>query len=349
MKKCVGKSYMLKNVYGNKNRNWLLSLLLVFTLALLGWGVSVLIDSFIPLWLLLGFAVVYSLGKFLSYYTRRYKSVGRAYRLILNLFAISLFGLLVWSGISLFTQQFMHSPVVGTFVFLAEIVIFIWVCKVVARNRWRQPSMKLTVFSSICLLIIFAFAGVQPFSGYKDQIFEWVNTDTGTGTEESLSSDGALSTNTEGEFGTETEEEPSTNKELSIGLEVMEKVNSIRRERGSPELYWDDKLYEYSLAHANAMASQKRLFHSSMYEPYAENAWGGEGSKSWTAQTIVNSWMDSDMHRTWLLCPHLRHVAVGVAYSTNGMYAAWTFWRSETQLSDWWYQYTPDSPPSWWY
>ena len=97
------------------------------------------------------------------------------------------------------------------------------------------------------------------------------------------------------------------------------------------------------------MANQRELFHSDMNLPYAENAWGGEGSKSWGAETIVNSWMNSSKHRTWLLCPHLKHIAVGIAYSNNGMYASWTFWRNETVDSDWWYQYTPDSPPEWWY
>jgi len=340
---------MLKSVYSNKNRNWLLSLLLILTLTLLGCGISVLINSYIPLWLLFGIAVVYSSEKFLNYYTRRYKGIGKTYRLALNLYAIFLFGLIIWSGIALFSQQFLHSPIVGALIFISEIIAFIWISRVVARNGWRWPSMKMTIIFSICLLLIFAFAGVQPFSGYKDQVFEWVHSDTGTETEEGISSNGELGTSTEEEHGTDTEEEPSANRELSIGLEVVELVNAIRRERGSSELEWDDQLYDYSVAHASDMASQERLFHTSMYESYAENAWGGEGWKSWTAQDIVDSWMNSDFHRTWLLCPNLRHVAVGVAYSTNGMYAAWTFWRSETHSSDWWYVDTPSTPPSWWY
>ncbi|MFC1979767.1 CAP domain-containing protein, partial [Chloroflexota bacterium] len=88
------------------------------------------------------------------------------------------------------------------------------------------------------------------------------------------------------------------------------------------ELVWDDNLYEYSLAHSKDMARENRLFHTNMNLPYAENAWGGQGSQSWGAETIVESWMNSDMHRTWLLCPHLKHVAVGAAYSSNGMYAS---------------------------
>ena len=37
--------------------------------------------------------------------------------------------------------------------------------------------MKLTVFSLICLFVIFAFAGVQPMAGYKDNFLAgWSNT-----------------------------------------------------------------------------------------------------------------------------------------------------------------------------
>jgi len=147
----------------------------------------------------------------------------------------------------------------------------------------------------------------------------------------------------------EVVKELANNKELRIGLEVVELVNAIRKERGSPEFVWDDKLSEYSLAHSRDMASEGRLFHSDMLLPYGENAWGGEGSKSWGAEKIVETCMNSPKHRTWLLCPHLKHVTVGIAYSSNGMYASWTFWRKETTRSDWWYQYTPDNPPEWWY
>ena len=347
---------MLKKLSNIKNKKGVLSLLFVLALSLAGWGISVLICSFIPLWLLLGFSIIFSIEKWLSYYTRKYKIVGKIYRLILNLSALSLLGLLIWSGVSLFTQQFMQSPLIGSLLFLLELAVFIWLCRIVSRNSWRRPSMKLTVACLICIFVVFSFAGVQPFSNYKDEAVEKITSFINTQREEAerrAAEARAQEIERLRNLGfsdpASVVEELSTNKELRIGIEVLEKVNAIRKERGSPELQWDSELYEYSLAHANDMAAQKRLFHSSMYEPFAENAWGGEGSKSWTAQTIVDSWMNSSMHRTWLLCPSLRHVAVGVAYSNNGMYAAWTFWRGETSLSDWWYVYSPDNPPEWWY
>lgn len=124
--------------------------------------------SFIPLWLLLGISVIYSVEKWLTYYTRRYKIVGRIYKLVLNLSVLSLLGLLISSALLLFTQQFRQGPIVGSLVFVLELAVFVWLCRVVLKNSWRQPSMKLTVISLICLFLIFSFAGVQPMVDYKD-------------------------------------------------------------------------------------------------------------------------------------------------------------------------------------
>ena len=148
--------------------NWLKPILLIGALSICGLIVSRFVGSLIPFWLLFGFSVFFSVEKWLSYYIRRYKIVGRTYRLILNLSALSLLGLLVWSGVSLFTQQFMQSPFIGSLVFLLELAVFIWLCRVVSKNSWRQPSMKLTVASLVCLFLIFSFAGVQPMTDYKD-------------------------------------------------------------------------------------------------------------------------------------------------------------------------------------
>jgi curved DNA-binding protein CbpA len=152
-----------------KNKR-LCSLLFVFALSLVGLGISAHIGSFIPFWLLLSFSVIFSVEKWLSYYiyARKYKIVGKIYRLVLNLSVLSLLGLLISSCVLLFTQQFLQSPLIGSFLFLTELIALIWLSRVVSRNSWRQPSMKLTVFCVICLFLVFSFAGVQPMAHYKD-------------------------------------------------------------------------------------------------------------------------------------------------------------------------------------
>jgi S1-C subfamily serine protease len=147
----------------------------------------------------------------------------------------------------------------------------------------------------------------------------------------------------------ETEEAQS--KVEVLEHEVLALVNSERSSRGITPLVWDNKLHEIAREHSEEMARRGELFHSSMYEPYAENCWGGgPGSLYYnTASDIVSSWMGSPKHRTWLLCPHLKHIGVGIAISDKGMYASWTFWRNETSYSDWWYSNGSNSPPDWWY
>jgi len=147
------------------------------------------------------------------------------------------------------------------------------------------------------------------------------------------------------------ETEKAQGKIEALEREVLALVNSERASREAGLLVWDEDLHEIASEHSREMARRGELFHSSMYEPYAENCWGGgPGSLYYNkASDIVSSWMGSSPHRTWLLCPHLRHIGVGIAVSDDGMYASWTFWRSETSDSDWWYSNGSSSPPDWWY
>jgi len=146
----------------------IVGIILAYVLAIVVLIVVVGPFSFIPLWLLLGVSLIYSIEKWLTHYTGKYKIVGWIYRLILNLSVLSLLGFLISSGVLLFTQRLMQSPLIGSLVFLAELAVFIWLCRIVSKNSWRQPSMRLTVFSLICLFLIFSFAGVQPMAHYKD-------------------------------------------------------------------------------------------------------------------------------------------------------------------------------------
>ena len=147
---------------------WLLTFLLIFALSVLGFGIVAVVGSPIPLWLLLGFSIIYSIERWFNPVTRKVKAVGKLYRLALNLSTLSMLGLLVLSGVWLFSEQLAYSPLVGSLIFLAELIFFIWLYRIVSKNSWRQPSMKLTVFSLICLFLIFSFAGVQPMASYKD-------------------------------------------------------------------------------------------------------------------------------------------------------------------------------------
>jgi hypothetical protein len=156
--------------------NWTRVLLMIAAVSIAGVVASVFVESYVPFCLLLGFSVFYCVERWSGYYTWKHKSVGKVYRLVLNLSLLSLLGLLTWSGVLLFTQRFMQSPLVGSILFVFEFAVFVWLCRVASRNSWRQPSMKLTVFSVIGVFLIFAFAGVQPLSAYKDSVVNSVYT-----------------------------------------------------------------------------------------------------------------------------------------------------------------------------
>ncbi len=162
----------------------------------------------------------------------------------------------------------------------------------------------------------------------------------------------AIAINDAKPFITETREiEEAQSKIEALELKVLTLVNSERSSRGTALLVSNDKLHEIAREHSKEMARRGELFHSSMHEPYAENCWGGSPGSFYYfgAADIVNGWMESPKHRTWLLCPRLKHIGMGIAVSDGAMYASWTFWRSETSYTDWWYSNGSNSPPDWWY
>jgi len=149
--------------------NWLLALLLIFALSVLGLGLNTLTRSSVPFWLLLGFSTIFSVEKWFRKATLN-KPIGKLYRLVLNLALLSILSLLIWSSFQLAAKQLASTPLISSIVFLAELVFLIWMWRKVAKNSWRFPSMKLTVFTLVCIALVFAFAGVPPLSIYKDNL-----------------------------------------------------------------------------------------------------------------------------------------------------------------------------------
>ena len=278
------------------------------------------------------------------------------YKLFLNLLVLALFGLIVWSAIKLFSGGFLTSPLIGSVVFFVEIVAFVLLCRHARANRWRPPSVVATTLVVMAMLIVMAFAGVHPISNYKDRVVSdisgFIKSSDNQSKVTSITPD---TQNTQADTQYEGQNTNQSNVDIDdraakIEREVLALVNGIRTNRKTPILVWDDELYIHSKNHTKEMAERKQLFHTNVGIPYAENCWGGEGSTWWDANTIVDSWMNSDFHRTWLLCPNLKHIAVGVVISDTGMYASWTFWVSETNYdTDWWYSNGTNKPPSWWY
>lgn len=304
--------------------NRLKALLLVFILSLVGLRISTFVDSLLPLWLLLGFSVFYSIENWFYYPTRRHKGLGKLYRLVLNVSLLLLLGLLIWSGIKLFSQQLFHSPPVDALMFLAQLGLLIGMGRTVSRNSWRWPSMKLTVFWVSVVAIVFAFAGVQPMASYKDGIAARLETYRA---EQQIKHE---------EQQRRAEETTATPAEV-LTIEEIERqafnlINQERQKAGLTPTSWDDALYCLSKDHTEDMANKGTLFHAPVGASYAENAWGASWSairRENLANTMVNSWMSSPLHRAWMLHGSLRTSVVSIVDDGRGQYASWTFWMRE--------------------
>jgi len=142
---------------------------------MVGLGISKFIGTHIPFWILFGFSLIYSIEKWFYYWLRKYKAVGTLYRILLNLSILFLISIIVWTGIKLFSTGFIYDPLIGSLIFIGELVFLIWLWRVVGKNSWRKPSMKLTIFVLLVIGVIFAFAGVQPMANYKDDAIAKVN------------------------------------------------------------------------------------------------------------------------------------------------------------------------------
>ncbi len=156
---------------------WLLAPVLIFSCSLVGLGITLFIGTAIPLYLLLGFSTIFSIENwyYLPLATRKHRYIGNLYRLLLNFIMLFLLGFIIWTSTKLFSQQYFNSQLVGSFILFAELVLFAWMWKVVSRNSWRWPSMKLTILVLLVVFIVLAFASVNPFSTYKDTIIDKIS------------------------------------------------------------------------------------------------------------------------------------------------------------------------------
>jgi len=149
---------------------WITALLFIFSFSLAGLGISIAVGNFIPFWILFGFSFIFAIEKWFYYRLKQYKGLGTPYRVLLNLSMITTIGITIWTGIKLFAMEFVQNPLIGSLIFIGELVFLIWLWRIVRKNSWRWPSMKLTAFTVLVIIVIFAYAGVQPAATYKNEL-----------------------------------------------------------------------------------------------------------------------------------------------------------------------------------
>jgi uncharacterized protein YkwD len=320
-----------------------LALLLVFTCIIIGLGISAFTGTNISLWLLIGFSIIFSIEYWYYYQTRKHVYIGRIYKTFLNIALLSVLGLCIWSGIQVFSKQFFQNQLIGSIIFIAEIICLIWLLTVLNRNRNRRPSMKVTAFSLLCLFIIFAFAGVQPFEQYKDSAFSAFNNwskslqsdaqETGISTQDNSASESNQNIITETilnpKWWSGTDEKSITSR----SQELFELTNEERINNGLSSLQRNTQLDKLAQEKAESMdqanvqtglthcgfEERARIAQSIGFNTVAENiAYGG-----FEASSFIDMWMSSPLHKANMLDRRFTHIGIGI----YGKYAVQFFGR----------------------
>lgn len=120
---------------------------------------------------------------------------------------------------------------------------------------------------------------------------------------------------------------------MATGAEILTHrlINRERRKRGIPPVRWSREMYRLAKDQAHYCARRGEMVHSGRCALQGgENLCGGEGHYS--PRSFVRIWLRSPRHREWMLSPKVKTVAVGIASSKKGMYAAWSFTGREEQL-----------------
>ncbi len=245
-------------------------------------------------------------GRFLNRWRRR------TFKLLLCLIAVASLVFLSWTTYYLLQRK--ENPVWGSdsVWYVAAVVgglaILFWSAKLIRSYRCKKtaPSFKLVSLSLLVIVIVLAFAGIEPLHDYKDRLI-----------------------NAAEDRWEQWQEEKELATQQGIAeqeREVNNLINEERAKRGLRPAVWSEQMHLLAKDQSDKMAQQRRLFHSNRYAlEGGENAWGGESGHHWTPRDIVNSWMGSPRHRAWVLDPRVRIAGVGISHSDGGMYAAWAF------------------------
>jgi len=92
-------------------------------------------------------------------------------KLLLDLLVIACLVIAGWIGYRLFVLHEL-TPVTGSIALIADIGVLIWGISALRSSRyiWKAPSFKFVFFSLLGIVLILAFAGIQPLASYKDKV-----------------------------------------------------------------------------------------------------------------------------------------------------------------------------------
>ncbi len=298
---------------------WLLALSFIFIFIIIGLTINLLIDKIFPIFLLLGFALIFSFDKWLFFYLKSSKFFGIFFRLIINISLLCLLIFLIWFIYGNIYKQNDMYILINIVILLFGIILFIWLSRIVIKNRWRKPSMKLTTFFLVIVLVFFHFCNITPFSDYSRNFFNY--TQPGI---ENIFSSLKYGLNNLSAWLSGTSEE-SIEKRVQALYEV---TNQERIKYGLKPFTTNLVLEQLAQQHAEDMYNRASVDHSgfnnranivlnSGFRTVAENCAGG----GYEASSFIKMWMNSPGHRANILDPSLSQIGVGIC----GKYAVQIF------------------------
>ena len=97
------------------------------------------------------------------------------HKLFLSLLVIAGLVDIIRRGYTLFIHQ--TDPVKNTIIFLVEVGLWFWIVAILRRRRYkyRNPKFKLVFIVIIAITLVCAFAGIEPMSSYKDNLFNSIS------------------------------------------------------------------------------------------------------------------------------------------------------------------------------
>ena len=123
--------------------------------------------------LITGASAIFAVDKWHRRLTTRFRLVGVLYKLVLNLAVMTLAGLIIWAGVQIFLLSVPADYSAYVFILIVELVIFVYLARVLSENSWRRPKLVPTFFLMLVIAIGFAFFGTEPLATYKDSIVEF--------------------------------------------------------------------------------------------------------------------------------------------------------------------------------
>ena len=108
-------------------------------------------------------------------------------KLLLSCLVIALLGAMVQLGALLFTRQV--GPMPEALIFIGEAVALFIAIWVIRGYKYRRvfPHFGTVLLAGTTIIVVLAFAGVEPFSAYKDSAWSWVNEEARPWIEERVS------------------------------------------------------------------------------------------------------------------------------------------------------------------